>query len=445
MKRHLTNAGFGAIDYLSYPIGMLIVAPIVLHRIGAAEYGLWMIATSAISAGSIVASGFGDACVHRVAQLRSTGECANIPHAVRSMLAINTLLGSMLTLATWFAAPYAASHIAVSRTAPASECLVVLRIASVLILIRALESVAVGVQRAFEQYRSTVQISSAVRILTLASAAVLAWIGLRTVSILIATALLMILGTIVQLRQARSLLADDLIWPRFCLSETRILLHRGVFLWLQTLGGIVFGQLDRILLGTYLGALAVAPYSLCVQFAHPIYGFTGAALNFLFPYLSGRATAQSRADFRRALIKAFAVNAALVACPTVLLLLFGEQLIRIWAGPAVAQSAAPILPPITIGAALVGLSVTGAYAAQALGLFRAVAYISLIGRAVMLLPMVALLRHSGLAGLAISRLCYGSVALLVYLPLLQQLSPHKSAHHSSAALVACEAQEGSKP
>jgi O-antigen/teichoic acid export membrane protein len=209
---------------------------------------------------------------------------------------------------------------------------------------------------------------------------------------------------------------------------------------------VVFGQLDRILLGMYLGGLAVAPYSLCVQFAHPIYGLTASALNFLFPYLSGRAALHTRAELRGTLLKAFACNAILVACPAALLLIFGRQLISIWAGPAVAQSAAQILPPIVLGAAFVGLGVTGTYALQALGLFRSVAYISLVGRAAMLLLMVVMLRHSGLQGLATSRLFYGSIALLVYLPLLQELRHGGRTDEPALPLnFACEAQEGSKP
>ncbi len=445
MRRHLSNAGFGVLDYLSYPIGMLIVAPVILHRIGAAEYGVWMIATSVISAGSIMASGFGDACIQRVAQMRGGGEYANIPHTVQSMLAINGMLGTVFALGMWCAAPYFASRISVSHTSPVSECLIVLRVASVLILVRAIESVAVGVQRAFEQYRTTVQVSSAARVLILGSAAVLAWHGQRTVGILVASALIMMVGTAIQLHQARMVIGAT-IWPKFSPAETRILCSRGVFIWLQTLGGIVFSRLDRILLGIYLGALAVAPYSLCVQFAHPIYGLTGAALNFLFPYLSGRSASQSPAAFRQTLMKAFALNVALVAFPTVLLLVFGERIIGIWAGASVAKSAAPILPPIVLGAALVGLSVTGVYAVQALKLFRAVAYINLTGRAVMLLPMILLLRHEGLAGLAVSQLLYGSVSLLVYVPLLQQLSlKNQLRNNSSYSMVAIEAQEGSKP
>jgi len=446
MRRHIANASFGALDYISYPLGMLLVAPIVLHRLGAAEYGLWMIATSVVSAGGIIASGFGDVCIQRVAHLRAADELNAMPRAVQSMLAINASLGAALALAIWIIAPYAASRIGVVHVTPVAECLIALRIACVLILFRAVESVGVGVQRAFERYRETVQISTAVRMLTLAAAASLALFGFRTVSILIATGIFLIAGTFVQLRQASKLLRGARLRPRFQLEETNLLLRRGVFVWLQALGAVVFGQLDRILLGTYLGALAVAPYSLCVQFAHPIYGLTASALNFLFPYLSGRATTQTRAELRGTLLKAFACNAILVAAPAALLLLFGQQLIRLWAGPAVAESAAQILPPIVLGSAFVGLGVTGTYALQALGLFRTVAYISLIGRAAMLLLMVLMLRHSGLQGLATSRLFYGSIALLVYLPLLRELKPGSETREPAISLgFAREAQEGSKP
>ena len=136
MRQHLPNAGFGVLDYVSYPIGMLLVAPIVLHRLGAAEYGLWMIATAVISAGGIIASGCCDACIQRVAYLRGTRDFDLMPHTVRSMLGINLALGSVLAIAAWIAAPYAAPHIAVSALIPSKECLIALRIASVAILLR---------------------------------------------------------------------------------------------------------------------------------------------------------------------------------------------------------------------------------------------------------------------------------------------------------------------
>ena len=91
-----------------------------------------------------------------------------------------------------------------------------------------------------------------------------------------------------------------------------------------------------------------------------------------------------------------------------------------------------------------GLSVTGSYAMQALGQFRTVAFISLAGNAGMLLVMIFLMHRHGLQGLAMARLYYGAVALLVYLPLLRQLNPVKERKARVVPLtVPLEAQEGS--
>ncbi len=445
MKNHLTNAAYGVLDYASYPVGMLLVAPIVLHKLGASEYGLWMIATAVISAGGIIASGFCDANIQRVALLRGTGKSDVIPHTVRSMLGINLVLGLTLAVVAWIAAPYAASHIAVAHQTSSGECLISLRIASALILLRSVETVSVSTQRAFEQYRGTVQISTVVRLLTLGSAAALALSGQGTISILAATAVFLILGTYMQFRQLRRFLGPVSLWPLFQSKETRLLLGLGIFVWLQAVGAVVFGQFDRILLGVSLGALAVAPYALCVQFAQPIFGLTASALNFLFPYLSGRASTISTAGLKRTLLMAFTCNLLLVVFGAGTLLLVGDRLIRLWAGPAVAQSASRILAPIVLGSALMGLSVTGTYAMQALGLFRTVAFISLASRTAMLLLMIQLMRHMGLQGLALSRLCYGSVALLVYLPLLGRLNLGKKRVNCASPLpIAYKVQEEAK-
>jgi len=445
MTRHLTNAVYGVLDYASYPFGMLMAAPVILHKLGAAEYGLWMIATAVVSAGGIIASGFCDANIQRVARLRSSGEIPAVVGTVRSMMGINLVLGLTIALAVWIAAPFAARHMAVSSLTPVRECLICIRIAGGMILVRAIESVGVSTHRAFEQYRGTVQISTVVRLLTLASAAVLAFLGCRTVSILIATSVFLAVGAYLQFRALRTLLGPVTLWPTFHLREAKALVGLGVFVWLQTLGSVIFGQFDRILLGVSMGALAVAPYALCIQFAQPVFGLTAAGLHFLFPYLSGRAGTLPIAMLKRTLLKAFVVNAVLVASGAGLLIFSGGRLIRLWAGAAVANSAKEIFIPIVFGSALMGLSVTGTYAMQALGRFRTVALVSLGGRAAMLLLMIYLLHRAGLRGLAAARVCYGLIALIVYLPLVRELGSIRKGLSSAWAMAGPgDVQEGSQ-
>ena len=143
MRKHLTNAAYGVVDYISYPFGMLLVAPIVLHRLGAAEYGLWMVATAVVSAGGIIASGFCDANIQRVARLR--GEATQRPRPYRTQHSWHQPCSwPVLGVLVWLAAPSAALRIAAARQLPLQECLISLRIASALILVRAVESVAVA-------------------------------------------------------------------------------------------------------------------------------------------------------------------------------------------------------------------------------------------------------------------------------------------------------------
>lgn len=433
MRRHLSNAAYGVLDYIAYPVGMLLVAPVVLHKLGAAEYGIWAIATAAVSTGGIIASGFGDANIQHVAKLRGEGNKSGVERAVRSMMAINVTLGAALGIAGWLLSPYAARHIA-EPGVQQRICLVALRIASVLMLVRAVESVSISTQRAFERYGAAVRISLGARIVALAIAAVLAFQGQNCAKIMAATAVLFVLGTLAQLVRLRQFLGSVSLWPAFDPETTRALFGFGVFSWLQAVAGVVFGQIDRLFLGISLGAVAVASYALCVQLAQPIFGLTAAALHFLFPYLSGRASKVSQAELKRTVLLAFACNFLLVAAGAGLLLLFGERLLRAWGGASIAQSAAPVLPLVVLGSALLGLSVTGNYAMLALGRVRTVAWLSLLGGAAMLLMMPALLHRAGTQGMAASRLCYGVFSLLAYVPLLAGFSKRNNAAAPVAGL-----------
>src|SRR3569833_1459464 len=139
MRKHLTNAAYGVVDYASYPAGMLLVAPIVLHRLGAAEYGLWITSTAVISAGGIVASGFCDANIKRLEQHRGAGNHGLYSDTTRSMLGINLAFGMIIAALMWIVAPFAARVMAGSHLATVRVCLFCLRAACVGILLRALE------------------------------------------------------------------------------------------------------------------------------------------------------------------------------------------------------------------------------------------------------------------------------------------------------------------
>ncbi len=422
MKRHLFNAGYGLLDYAAYPIGMLLLAPLVLRRMGAAQYGIWTVVIAVVSMGSIVASGFGDANIQYVATARERGQHGNLLRAVRAMIAINLLLGTACALFTWIIAPVIARHVALGQPYLQSDCLWSLRLACVVMWVRAQESVPISTQRAFERYGAAVRLSIGARLLSLALAAALTCVTRRVAPLVAGTALITLLGTVFQFERLRRLLGCATLSPAFEGQALRALLAFGVFSWMQAISTIVFSQVDRLFLGISMGAAAVASYALCTQMAQPIYGFAAAGLHFLFPLLASRSVSHPPAHLRRIVLSALTVNLAFVASAAAVLLWVGPRLLRAWAGATVGESSSRLLPVVVAGSALLGLNITGTYALLALGRFRVVTGTNIAAGCVMLLLIVDPLGRNGARGMALARLCYGLVTMLIYAPLIRQLN-----------------------
>jgi O-antigen/teichoic acid export membrane protein len=439
MRTHLSNAAYGLLDYAAYPIGMLVVAPVALHNLGVAQYGVWAVATAAVSTGGIIASGFGDANIQHVANRRGAGDNAALLRAVRSMMGINLVLGIVFAVIGWILSPLVAAHVTAADAGLRQSCLWSLRMASVLMAVRAVESVCVSTQRAFERYGAAVRVSILARLLALAAAAGLTFVS-HNVSVMMAvTGLMMVAGLQLQLVALKHLLAAKSLIPAFDRDALRVLLSFGAFSWLQAVSGVVFSQTDRLMLGVSAGAAAVASYALCTQMAQPIFGFAASGLHFLFPYLSNRNASSSAASLKSPVLIAFVCNVAFVAMTTGVLLLFGSRILHAWAGPEIARGAAPVLAVIIWSSALMGLNVTATYALLALGRVRIVTWFNLAGGAVMLMLMLCLAPRFGIQGIAIARLAYGFITLAMYYPLVRVLFDMNHAHQQATAVYAvCE-------
>jgi O-antigen/teichoic acid export membrane protein len=439
MKAHLSNAAYGIVDYATYPVAMLLAAPVILRHLGMAQYGVWVVATAAVSTGGIIASGFGDANIQYVASARGRGNADAFGHAVRSMVGINLLLGTFCALISWTISPLLARHIVSSNPDLQLACLWSLRIASLLMLVRAVESVCISTQRAFERYGAAVRISILGRLLTQAAAVILAIRGFGVVSIMVFTAICMVLATVAQFARLQKHLGLTSLFPAFDRNVTSALLSFGTLTWLQAVASVIFSQVDRLVLGISLGASVVTAYALCVQIAQPIYGIASSGLHFLFPFLSGRQASVPAAQLRGAILTAFCANLLFVSVSAGAVILFGRQFLHLWVGESIARSASGLLTPIAWSFALLGLNVTAYYSLLAFGRVRTVTWVSLTGGAAMLLLMIWLLPIMGVRGAAMARLACGAATLLLYVPVIRMLHVRLSAPvNVTNAGTACE-------
>jgi O-antigen/teichoic acid export membrane protein len=410
MRRQISNFVYGLLDYAAYPFGMLALAPIVLRDLGAAQYGVWAVATATVSFGSIVASGFGDANIQQVATRRGTGGGDSLLRAVRASFGIHLILGTAMALLLLAFAPILADRLSISDAALNQACLSCIRIAALLTLIRAVETVCISTQRAFERYGAAVRISIAARLLSLAAAAVLAAFTRDVVYIMLATAAFAAMALLAQLIRLRQLLDYQSLAPSFDAATTRELIRFGIFTWLLSATGVMFSQADRLIAGASMGATAVVAYALCAQMSQPVYGITAAGLHFLFPHLASQT-----------LLVAFLINALIVFAGAGLLLVFSDRLLRLLATEPIARTCAPLLPSVLLASALLALSVSGSYAMLALGRVRPVTLINLAGTLALIFVLALFLRSFGVTAIVWARISFALISLLVYVPLLREL------------------------
>ena len=133
------------------------------------------------------------------------------------------------------------------------------------------------------------------------------------VSVLEATAVITALGVWLQIAQIRTLLGTSNLLPMLDGETVMGPISFGLFAWIQSVSGLAFGQLDRLMTGFAFGAAAVTAYSLCVQLSQPVYGVAAAGLHFMFPRVAAQHALDDMAGVRRTVLWGFCTNLVIVA------------------------------------------------------------------------------------------------------------------------------------
>jgi len=336
-------------------------------------------------------------------------------------MAIHLVLGTGIAAILWFLAPYLAKQLAHADSALLSICLLSMRIAAVLVLIRAVETVCISTQRGFERYGAAVGISVTARVLSLVVAAAIALYSGGVVAIMAVSAGLAALALVVQLFQIRRILQIDSLLPAFNAGAIRGLLSFGVFTWALSFTGVVFSQADRLIGGASMGASALAAYAICAQIAQPVYGLTAAGLHFLFPYIAFRRAIDTPAALASIVIRSVLANALIVAIGTGVLLAFSGPILRLLATDAVAAACVPLIGPVLASSAVLALTVSGNYALLALGRPRPLALINMVAALAMVLVIRTSLPSRGTWAIVESRMVFAAIAMLIHIPLFRSI------------------------
>jgi len=259
--------------------------------------------------------------------------------------------------------------------------------------------------------------------------------GLGVVEIMLATLFISALAVVSQGLALRAIVGKIRLLPSLDRETLSMIAGFGCFSWLQAVSAVVFGQADRLVIGLFLGAPAVACYALCAQAAQTIHGIVAAGFHALFPHLSSRFELKAPADLRHTVWTAFKINLVLAMSLGAPLILLSRNILSLWMGSEFARQAWPVLSILAASFSFFALNVTAHYTLLAIGRVRLLTALNLIAGVAMLLLMLLLTPRLGMVGTACARLVTGPVTCILYYS-LYKLMRAKSANYPNPSAVA---------
>jgi O-antigen/teichoic acid export membrane protein len=397
-------------EYLAYPIMMFVATPFFLRWLGPVQYGQWILLLTLTGFGGLAGFGMGPSIVKDVAASRVSGDVEGLKKAVGACLTVAllaaTILGVFLIVFGFSVGTTVFQKVGGSFEIARLTCF-----AAMLIGIEQIDGVFSGILKGLERYDQAARIEITSKILlVLISIAVVASTG-SFGAMLTATLITNLLRLTVKWFAAKTALNIGLLRPRWDLNASIKVLSFGGWIWIQSIGMVLFSAADRALVGAVLGASALAHYAIALQLTQQIQSIPAAGVQVLFPAIT-RLIATGK-SYRTLTLQATALVFAFSLTAAIGLIVVHEPLLRIWLGEANALAVGPLIAPLAIANAMLAATAAPYFVLLGAGQVRFVAIVALLGGVVGLIVLWVMMGTQGLNAVAWSRNCYSIICLVM--------------------------------
>jgi O-antigen/teichoic acid export membrane protein len=340
-----------ALSFVGFAVPLavaLIAIPVTVRAVGPARFGLLGLAWAVVEYGGFFDFGLSRATVRFVAEALARSPRDNsqiIPVAFATQLATGLVAG----LFVWAAAPYLATELFSIPAAFQVEAQAMFAVVganlTVVIGIGALRGALEGAQR--------FDLSTMVKIPTAMAAIVIPAFGATrgwSLDLILWWVLAARMVTLVALITLVPRAVEQFRWePPREWRRLRSLFGYSGWLTVSGLANPILINLDRFALGSLAGVAAVGFYAAPYEGATRLLLVPISIFSALFPVLTSTEARAERDRTVRVLESALRQTALVMMVPTLAILAFAPEILRLWLGPAFAVEAATALRILSLG------------------------------------------------------------------------------------------------
>ena len=314
---------------------VFLMAPFLIHRIGEAHYGLYLLLASITGMLGVVDLGLGEATLRYAAHYYGRGDSSGINRAVSATLSVYGVMATLAAVGLFFGVGWVISWFKLS---PEQHSLVflLLRIAAVTFWLRFLAGPFFAVPQALLRYDVSARLRVAESVVRAAGhVAVVLW-GAGILGMIVWNLVVAIGFLFASVAAAKWLVPSLRLFVLPTKRGLQEVFGYGLFAFVGNLVGLAWRYADRMLLGAFLGTAAVAYFAVPQEIALRLLGLAAAGGAVLLPKFSN---VKRRSVLRRIYLQSSSVLLSFTIVVFVPLAVLMEDFLHLWvSGDFAAQS-----------------------------------------------------------------------------------------------------------
>jgi len=415
IKPHLRRGSWATVEAVVAPALGIALSPWLLHKLGAEGFGQWALALTIAGFAHLASLGAGVATMYAAAARSAKDEDAEVADCIKAGFAVALIACIGLVFFAWLAAEPIATTL-FSKMGQPRTVAVVLLLGVVGLALQELDAVFAGALRGMQRYDSVALLELVGRPIWALSIAIVAYQTHDVLAVLTVHLVYNLLKVIVRARIAAALLQRSCFGLPRSLQSMLDIVQFGKWISVQSLGGVLFSTMDKVLVGWFFGSADLARYSICLQVAQFVHGLQASGLQVITPWVTRNQSVWSPNIVKKKLMQ-ICVYLGLGSLILPLLLLGGSwQLLALWLGASFADSNVNLLRVLLAGAAILAFTVPAHYVLLGLGRAKFSAILLLIAGMASLLASISLAAF-GLMAFALGRITYGAIACFYLVPI----------------------------
>lgn len=382
-------------------MAMLVTLPVIVHQLGTEEYGLFTMVMAITGYFALVDINVTAGSVKYIAEYHARGDVRRMNEVITFGALFYLALGVMGFIGILFAAPTLVEWFMTLPPAKVPLALDVMRVAAIGFLFGQLQIYANSIPQSIQAYGLTARAEMLFGVIVpVATAGLLLGGGdLLGVVVLRVVGSGLHLGVLVFF--SRRLLPAFRVTPP-SRATCRLLFAFSGYSYLSRLAAMTQAHADKLIVGSLLGLTALAYYSVAIQMVSRITSLSYRLSSVLYPAASAMQTSGEMKKLQGICFTATSYITFLNGAATVLVCLFGREILFYWMGPDFAREAYWVMVFVAIAIFFDSLTMLPSLINDAFGLPRNTGTFAVLRALITVILSYVFAQHYGIGTVALA-------------------------------------------